>query len=548
MKNFLSKILLVVMMLVLALSVVGCKKNKDKNKESTKEPTSQVESTPESLPEVVPPVDTHPVQPVEGVDVSVLLDLFNPVLGNEYATIEFSMAMDLASGNFQTNMVADVVAHVKNTDKGYDLIATVEMEQSVDEEGEEYDYEESITVKVLYVDGMLVLGQAYDGEDMEYVKSEVGNVNDLLTMVNTMIASDPEMKDAYTQAMPAIEELLAVLDEADLTRVTIDKTIDVKAIAEEIIAYISANEETDLYTWILRDILGINPTDTAKVTALENEILAIGANDPTMAQVLDRVVALLNSKLPQDAQINLKEIIDAIQAEIGITTAEVVEMLNHEMFCEEVWDDELQDVVEVCHEELFLPAPEAGVTIYDYFYTLINTIKLNDLLGEQFASFQELCEFLKGGLQATTFGQLFDSVMGNITHRHFDYEYVGEGNGDTIWNEYGYQYVGAGNGDYLEMEIDYMAEFKEFVATLDIEKIDVVLGYDHDNYGRPTELNVKVDFDVTAFDDRATQVIDVEVKFTYTKPDVEFVLSADILANAGDLSEMMGGSAEKQPY
>ena len=156
-------------------------------------------------------------------------------------------------------------------------------------------------------------------------------------MVNTMIASDPEMKDAYTQAMPAIEELLAVLDEADLTRVTIDKTIDVKAIAEEIIAYISANEETDLYTWILRDILGINPTDTAKVTALENEILAIGANDPTMAQVLDRVVALLNSKLPQDAQINLKEIIDAIQAEIGITTAEVVEMLNHEMFCEEVW-------------------------------------------------------------------------------------------------------------------------------------------------------------------------------------------------------------------
>ncbi|MBR2384052.1 MAG: hypothetical protein IKA99_00410 [Clostridia bacterium] len=548
MKNFLSKILLVVMMLVLALSVVGCKKNKDKNKESTKEPTSQVESTPESLPEVVPPVDTHPVQPVEGVDVSVLLDLFNPVLGNEYATIEFSMAMDLASGNFQTNMVADVVAHVKNTDKGYDLIATVEMEQSVDEEGEEYDYEESITVKVLYVDGMLVLGQAYDGEDMEYVKSEVGNVNDLLTMVNTMIASDPEMKDAYTQAMPAIEELLAVLDEADLTRVTIDKTIDVKAIAEEIIAYISANEETDLYTWILRDILGINPTDTAKVTALENEILAIGANDPTMAQVLDRVVALLNSKLPQDAQINLKEIIDAIQAEIGITTAEVVEMLNHEMFCEEVWDDELQDVVEVCHEELFLPAPEAGVTIYDYFYTLINTIKLNDLLGEQFASFQELCEFLKGGLQATTFGQLFDSVMGNITHRHFDYEYVGEGNGDTIWNEYGYQYVGAGNGDYLEMEIDYMAEFKEFVATLDIEKIDVVLGYDHDNYGRPTELNVKVDFDVTAFDDRATQVIDVEVKFTYTKPDVEFVISADILANAGDLSEMMGGSAEKQPY
>ncbi len=548
MKNFLSKILLVVMMLVLALSVVGCKKNKDKNKESTKEPTSQVESTPESLPEVVPPVDTHPVQPVEGVDVSVLLDLFNPVLGNEYATIEFSMAMDLASGDFQNNIVADVVAHVKNTDKGYDLIATVEIEQSVDEEGEEYDYDRALTVKVLYVDGMLVLGSAYDGEDMEYAKSEVGNVNDLLTMVNAMIASDPEMKDAYTQAMPVIEELLAVLDEADLTRVTIDKTIDVKAIAEEIIAYISANEETDLYTWILRDILGINPTDTAKVTALENEILALGANDPTMAQVLDRVVALLNSKLPQDAQINLKEIIDAIQSEIGITTAEVVEMLNHEMFCEEVWDDELQDVVEVCHEELFLPAPEAGVTIYDYFYTLINTIKLNDLLGEQFASFQELCEFLKGGLQATTFGQLFDSVMANVTHRHFDYEYVGDGNGDTIWNEYGYQYVGAGNGDYLEMEIDYMEEFKEVVANLDIEKIDVVLGYDHDNYGRPTELNVKVDFDVTAFDDRATQVIDVEVKFTYTKPDVEFVISADILANAGDLSDMMGGSAGKQPY
>lgn len=581
------------MMLALALSVVGCKKNKDKDKES--EPTSQVqstpestpastpESTPESLPEVIPPVDANPAQPVDGVDVSPILDVLNPILGNEYVTIEFTMSMDTVNPGSTSQDTTHVVAHVKNTDDGYDLVATIETSSSYTYDGETYG--DSHTLELYYVDGTVLVGATFDGgTDPQYLAGEVGTVNELLTMVNSMIASDPDMKAAYTQIMPAVEELLAVIDEADLNRVTVNETINAKVIVDDIIDYIVSNKETDMYTWILRDIAGIDPTDEAAVAAFENEILAIGANDPTMAQVLDRVVAYINGKLPQDAQINLKAIVDELQATVGITTAEAVEMFNHEMFCEQVWNEDLQEVVEICHEENFLPAPEAGVTIYDYAYSLISTVKLNDLLAQsegEFADFADAFGFVKDALQHFTFGDWFNDVMGAITGESHEYGYVGEGNGDYAWLEAGYyrhvgenngnyawnsstgayenvgwgngdhewygygqwsyEYVGEGNGDYSWVEIDYMARVEAIKQSLVIDKLDVALTYTPDALGRPVTAGAVIDMAVNMGGQVGTQVTTVAISFTYTQPSVSFEIPADALAVAGDLFEAMGG-------
>ena len=588
------------MMFALALSVVGCKKNKDKDKESSKEPTSQVqstpestpgstpESTPESLPGVIPPVDANPAQPVDGVDVSPILDILNPILGNEYVTIEFTMSMDTVNPGSTSQDTTHVVAHVKNTDDGYDLVATIETSSTFEytSGGETDTHAYNLVYTLYYVDGMVLIGEKYQDNEPEYLAGEVGTVNELLTMVNGMIAEDPDMKAAYTQIMPAVEELLAVIDEADLNRTTVNETINVKAMYDAFADYIAANENVDMYTWILRDVLGIDPTDDAAVAAFESEILAIGANDPTMAQVLDRVVAYVNSKLPQDTQINLKAIVDELQATVGITTAEAVDMFNHEMFCEMVWDEDLQDVVEVCHEELFLPAPEAGVTIYDYAYTLLNTVKLNDLLAEEdFTDFADAFGFVKSALQHFTFGEWFNDIMGAVAGESHEYEYVGEGNGDYAWLEDGYysyvgenngnyawnssigayenvgwgngdyewysygwdyKYVGEGNGDYIWVEIDYLAMIKD--AKPMINKADVTLTYTPDALGRPVTAGAVVDMAITVEGQVGTQVTNVAISFTYTQPSVSFEIPADALANAGDLFEAMGGgSVEVSP-
>ncbi len=594
MKQFLTKFLIVVLMITLALALVSCKKKGDSESESTATPpasesvqASDSSSTPaQSTPAESTPAESTPVEsthgsvtgagtPVDGVDVSPALDLLSPILGNEYVTIEFAFEYSNKDGSYLDDLGCEVTAHVKQTAKGYDAVANVVVSEQYVSGSGDYSYNHTAVIDVYYIDGLLVMAGKMDEGEVEYVKGELGTLSDLVTMVNGQIANNPEMLEAYQMAMPAFEELLAVIDQVDLRGLAVNETIDVKQLVFDVVDYVEANKAVDMYSWILRDVLGINPSDTAAVTALENEILALGEGNPTVAQVLDRLVALVNKKA--NTQIVLKDIVDAIQAELGMTTAEIIDMYNEEVMGYWKWDENLQEDV-WCTDD-YLPAPGEGDTVYDYFYALLNMYKLNDLLAEgDFDSFEDFCSFIKGGLQYTTFGDFVNEILRQSFTR-YDREYVGDGNGDHAWvteehpyyvgegegnyvwnEEYGYyeyvgygygdyvvnyseyfKYVGEGNGDYVETEIDYVSQMG--IVKQMLGEFDVNLVVNFDANGRPVSADASFAITVlTGEATTATQECAVEISFSYTRPSVSFEIPAEALENAED---MFGGSSGK---
>ena len=99
------------------------------------------------------------------MDVSPILDVLNPILGNEYVTIEFTMSMDTADSSTSSEDV-HVVAHVKNTGDGYDLVATMDVSSSYTYEDETHASVESY--QLYFVDGTVLLGGSFNNSPMEY--------------------------------------------------------------------------------------------------------------------------------------------------------------------------------------------------------------------------------------------------------------------------------------------------------------------------------------------------------------------------------------------
>lgn len=547
MKNFLTKLLVVLMMVTLALSVVGCKKNKGESESESastpptsqsqpeSKPESQPESQPESRPEIVPPVTGTPV---EGVDVSPVLGVLSPVFSSDYVTIELTADLDQTSTGYVFDAEVDAVAYVKKTDAGFDIIATLTANSTDKYDDEVYSYVE--VYEIYYVGGMLVLGEG-DEDGMQYIKAEVGTVSSLLTTINGVVASNPDMKQAYDMVMPAVEELLDTIASSDLTGLNVSETVSLATDINGIINFILANENVDVYSFILTNVLGIDPKDSAAVSAFESKIIAIGDNDPTMAQVLDRAVAII------DPELSLRSVVNNLQAELGLTTAQIVDAFNENFMG--YWIMEEGSKEPVWSEDNYLPAPGEGVTAYDYFYAVLNTMKLSDWLAEEdFASFREFITYVKSGLQHMTFGQAFDMVLGSIAG-DYRYEYVGDGNGDYIYGEYGYEYVGDGYGYYAEVAIDYMAEFKQ--VGLSFNKLDILAGLVSDAQGRPTSITLGYEMSVNTNTGRegasetSTQKIVAEISFTYAQPEITFVIPSEILDVAEDM--MQGSTHEKLP-
>ena len=534
MKNFLNKLLLVVMAFVLSLSVVGCKKNKDQGNESEKESKPVVE---ESVPD-----DTVPIVPSNGVDVSPVLGLLSPVLDSAYASLKVEGDVNMTADGQTITAEVEANLYIKNTTEGYDVIADFAVSYS------EMGQSQSISGKLYYVGGTAVVGVAYPGAPMQYMKQTIGSFNLIVNQLNTMIAQDPEMKEQFEMIVPAIEEITAAIEAENIGKTAINETVNVKEIYDGIMAHIVANKETDMYSWLLANVAGVDPADAAAVTAFENGILALGAGDPTMAVVLDRVVAYLNAKLPADAQLNLEAIVDEIQAASGLTTAEIVDMVNEELFGYYVYDEETGEDIFVVDEEDCFPAPEAGVSAYDYFYNLLSAFKLNDLLAsEGFESFEELCGFAKMMIQEYTFGDVLN-MLADEAFGLGEWEYVYDPeNGKYSYDaENDYYYYDSENGEYSEEYVpaDIYAMLDEL--NIDLDNFTTTIKYTPDSKGRPTELSYSYGMDlsltVDGQDHSVSQDVSLKLTLSYRKPSISFEIPADVLASA----QPMGGGAIPQ--
>lgn len=532
MKKFLNKFLLVAMAFILAFSVVGCKKKKGESTEESKKPAVE-----ESLPEI-----TNPVIPADGVDVSSALDLLAPVLGNAYTTIRLDADINATVNSETVTMAVDGVAYIKMTGKGYDAVA--EFSAQVSEPG----YSDEMSAKLWFVDGTAAFGVSYSGEPMQYSKITVGNVNDLLTQVNMMIAQQPELKAQYEQIMPVVEQVIATIQEEGNKLEAVDETIDYKAIYDQVVGHIVANKNMNMYDWALTYVLGVDATDSQAVIAFENSVLAIGQENPSLATVLDRLVALVNSKLPADSQISLKAIVDEIQSLTGLTTAEIVQMFNEYMYGEEVYNPATQDYVIVVNPDLALPAPEAGVTLYDYVYALLNTQSLSTALEEMgYDSFQELCEDAKLEMQSATLGDIVNegihaylSYMGYSSDGQWQYVYTpGEGYYDYDSYYDTYTYVGYG-GDYSEVyvPVDYISLIESM--NISIGSMSLNLKFTPDAKGRPTLLSYTVAGNMALAYGGTNYTVSengtVKLTFSYTKPSISFAIPSDVLAQAVDMA------------
>ena len=508
MKRLLNKLLLVIMSLILVVSVVGCKKNN--NTSVAEKPTEG------TLPTI-----TNPIVAAGDVNLAPALDLLSPVLGNPYTNITLDASASVEVEGHVNGATLKGTINIKMTGAGYDVLANVSASQLMDGQ-----VVETTSLKFWYVNGLVVIGLPWDG-GWEYGKLEVGNFNDLVSTFNQMIAYSPEYMEYYTAFMPMVEELTRAIKESEIIGTSIDETIDLKVIYDQVLGHVLDNSEMSLFDYVLTYVLAIDPTDEEAVAALKAEILALFEDDPTIANILDGLVAAINEYLPEDQQITLEEIFDLIQAKMGMTTAEIVEMINYEYIME---------------EESYLPAPEEGISFYEYAYSMFHAIKVSDLVAMtgEFETLEELYDTLVYMASDYTFGDAINEALSSYFGGEYEYVYT-PNEGDYEYNEEEdwYDYVGEGNGDYsyAYVDVDYIEEIRAINPTIDNFTVNVK--YSPDSKGRLGELNLSTSADFAFTEEGIRQAVaqdaSLKLKFTYTKPSTSFSIPTDVLKQAVEM-------------
>ena len=522
MKKLLSILMALMLALSLAFTAFACTPNN---------PDSEVESesVSESLSE---PESVYIPEPIVGagengeINLADALEILDPVLDNDYVTANITGTVKVLENKQNVYFEADVTAnaYLKRTVKGYDVIAKIRV--TIDKNPAE--------IRLYFVDGLGVIGQGY-GTEFTYQAEELGSFNGLINMLNQEIANDPDATEIYMSAMPVLEEIKGMLGGEDAIG-DMQFSMDFTQMVNDVIDFVVENQDESIHDLLLT-LFGVDPTDEEAVAEIKSFIEDFYKDNPSVTVFIERVVNKINTLLMDSAradaeangtefvaddvfQINLKEIVDAIQEETGMTTAEIVEALN----------DELSGAGFV------FPAPEFGETIYDYLTVYLEAVTLDTVVQattqDKTATFTGIVD---GLIEATKNITLKDAInfVGNLL---ID---LAESGATAPADESVEESV-------VETPENSAIDFVGFLTEKNIkaDAISVFFAYASDDLERPTALNLAltlgVSFDAIVYGEDGqtepstqthtlTANVGLNATFDYAKPVIEFKIPTSVL-------------------
>ncbi|MBR2384051.1 MAG: hypothetical protein IKA99_00405 [Clostridia bacterium] len=524
MKNVLLKLLLVVTAMAISLFAISC----------TNPSTSEsLESTSESLSESIEESVVKPEVPIVGagengeINLGEALDLLSPILSSEYVTINFAMDSSLTTNSVKFASQVKVVANVKRTLSGYDVIATfTEMQEA---QSQSYPVAK---MNIYYVDGLAVYGMtdySLETPEIDWYKFEAGTFNELINTLNEMIASNEEAVEIYKDVMKAVEKLEIILSEQDLVNVNSSMNFNLAEYVNQALGFILANKDVDMYSFLLKNVAGIDVAKEEEVEEFESFIVELCTYNPTLAVVLDEAVEMLNDTLMEEArqeaeannvefnesevfQLDLETLFNFVQEQIGVSTTEIISLIKTEI-------PSLSDL---------LTDPEEGETLYDYLYARLAIITIDDLAkmitGDDNATAVSLLTSVKLALKDVTLGAVINNALNSVLNGNVSSD------GD------------ASTGEVGDVEdVDYLAMVEQLKVSLQ----SLVVGYSFktDAYGRPTELGGSSRVQVSYLDVESnlpntmiTATVEESTKLTlsYAKIYMDFEIPQEVLDLAQD--------------
>ena len=444
------------------------------------------------------------------VNLGDALDLLAPVLSNNYITIGFTQESVATISSVRSVAQTTVTAFVKKTLNGYDVVAI--FKQVADVQG---DTRVLATANIYYVDGLAVYGFAdYNSgiNEMEWKKFEAGTFNELVNKLNVMIASDEEALEVYREVMKAVKKLEVILEGQDLANKNLNLNFNFAEYVNDLLDFIVANKEENMYDFLLENVWGINVDDAEAVASFENSIIELCNTNPTIASIIDEVVTAFNNTLMENArneaiangttfdesavfQLDLEKLLDLLQEQIGVTTAQVVDLIKQMV-------PELSD---------YLTVPEDGESLYDYLMVRAQMITVDDVAkvvtGDQNATLLTVIWGLKNRLTNITLGDVINGLVSNFV-------------GDSVTSG----------------EADYVAMLNEL--NVDLQTLLLGITFKADAYGRPTDLGTSNRVQVSYLDledSASSQIItatienSIKITFSYEKIYIAFEIPQEVL-------------------
>ena len=243
-------------------------------------------------------------------------------------------------------------------------------------------------VVLYYVDGQMVVAYKVADEIILAESDETSkNFNAMINQLNKEIAQDPEMRQIYEKVLMMSEEVKVLLGQGAFANLNETLDIDLKETVNNALAYLKANNEKTLYELVVT-AFDITQTEEEIEEIILSTVEEFCADNPTLIELIDRIVAVINQNLGEDEHIDLREICNAIEGS-GISTPVFCELVNY------LAGDEV------------LTAPQTTVSLYDYLTSLIAGIKVDDLaqlmLGQQGATVSDLVASKQTTLGDTVF-------------------------------------------------------------------------------------------------------------------------------------------------
>lgn len=372
--------------------------------------------------------------------------------------------------------------HLKKTDAGYDVV---------------YEAQEtgSYTSKTRgwYLDGLTVQGetdtrnmQATQEEVWEYDSSYMGTMNDVLGIAG--LTTD--------DALAAVGRILS---EGETTETGISFAYDAKPVFNAVVGWIKDNQNTPLNTCLET----LFDTDKAGIEAMIDELFKEGQ---TVSGFIAEVEEILGKA---GLAVSFKEIVDGAQEMIGLTTAELVALVNEQI------------------PSAQLPAPAEGKTIYDYLMDKVGATPVETVLG-MFMSSPKPTPPAEGGTTADPGTPAGPTMSEQVAAMLKEVLYPAEG-GEVRTVGYVIDAVLA------KMDMGLTAEQ---IAMLQADTLTYDVTVTLDDGNRPASVDAAVKIDVVAVTSAdATQTepvayldFDFSAELTYGAPDgVTFTLPSDIV-------------------
>lgn len=334
--------------------------------------------------------------------------------------------------------------------------------------------------------------QATQEEVWEYDSSYTGTMNDVLGIAG--LTTD--------DVLAAVGRILS---EGETTETGIAYSYDAKPVFNAVVGWIKTNQNTPLN----RCLETLFDTNKAGIEAMIDELFKEGQ---TVSGFIAEAEEILGKA---GLAVSFKEIVDGAQEMIGLTTAELVALVNEQI------------------PSAQLEPPAEGKTIYDYLMDKVGATPVETVLG-MFMSSPKPTPPAEGGTTADPGTPAGPTMSEQVAAMLKGVLYPAEGGeGPTV----GYVI------DAVLTNMD-MGLTAEKIAMLQADTLTYDVTVTLDDEKRPSSIEISADVDIIAVTSAdATQTepvayldIDFSAELTYGAPDgVEFAVPADIVVPPTDM-------------